>query len=165
VTVITVRSKDSALTRSDDIISRSSPAGRGANTAKDGYIQESSSECSNNYGQRQRRHPRTPPAYNFRDRQLMFHKMYQGRQPLIFVDTGLYQGGRHDWNGVHNKRDLVWAHRLDRVLKYNNVPVPRSTLTAPKQDAGSSLISRHPCDAAARYYSTQALGMMLGAEC
>ena len=67
----------------------------------------------------------------------MFDKMYQGRQPFTFVDTGLYQGGRHDWYGVHNERDLVWAHRLDRVLKHHNIPRRIPTSTAPKQDAGS----------------------------
>ena len=102
---------------------------------KDDYIPESDSECSNNYGQPRQRRRRAPPAYIFRDGQLMFHKMYQGRQPFTFVDTGLYQGGRHDWYGVHNERDLVWAHRLDRVLKHHNIP--RRTPAAPKQDAGS----------------------------
>ena len=102
---------------------------------KDDYIPESDSECSNNYGQPRKRRRPAPPAYIFRDGQLMFHKMYQGRQPFTFVDTGLYQGGRHDWNGVHNERDLVWAHRLDRVLKHHNIL--RRTATAPKQDAGS----------------------------
>ena len=102
---------------------------------KDDYIPESDSECSNNYGQPRQRRRRLPPAYIFRDGQLLFHKMYQGRQPFTFVDTGLYQGGRHDWYGVHNERDLVWAHRLDRVLKHHNIP--RRTHTAPKQDSGS----------------------------
>jgi len=102
---------------------------------KDDYIPESDSECSNNYGQRRQRRRRAPPAYIFRDGQLMFHKMYQGRQPFTFVDTGLYQGGRHDWYGVHNERDLVWAHRLDRVLKHHNIP--RRTPTVPKQYSGS----------------------------
>ena len=59
----------------------------------------------------------------------MFHKMYQGRQPFTFVDTGLYQGGRHDWYGVHNERDLVW------VLKHHNIP--RRPPAVPKQDASS----------------------------
>ena len=110
---------------------------------KDDYIPESDSECSraNNYGQPpgRQRSRRAPPAYIFRDGQLMFDKMYQGRQPFTFVDTGLYQGGRHDWYGVHNERDLVWAHRLDRVLKLHNIPrsTPNLNSTAPKQDAGS----------------------------
>ena len=104
---------------------------------KDDYIPESDSECSNNYGQPRQRRRRAPPAYIFRDGQLMFHKMYQGRQPFTFVDTGLYEGGRHDWYGVHNERDLVWAHRLDRVLKHHNIPRRTPTSIAPKQDAGS----------------------------
>ena len=110
---------------------------------KDDYIPESDSECSqaNNYCQPpgRQRSRRARPAYIFRDGQLMFDKMYQGRQPFTFVDTGLYQGGRHDWYGVHNERDLVWAHRLDRVLKLHNIPrsTPNLNSTAPKQDAGS----------------------------
>jgi hypothetical protein len=89
---------------------------------KDGYIQESSSECSNNYDQRQHRRPCTPPAYIFRDGQHMFHKMYQGRQPFTFVDTGLYQGGLHDWYGVHKAdcttgmgftTSAIWSGRID----------------------------------------------------
>ena len=104
---------------------------------KDDYIPESDSECSKNYGQTRQCRRRAPPAYIFRDGQLMFHKMYQGRQPFTFVDTGMYQGGRHDWYGVHNERDLVWAHRLDRVLKHHNIPRRTPTSTAPKQDAGS----------------------------
>jgi hypothetical protein len=82
----------------------------------------------------------------------MFHKMYQGRQPLAFVYTGLYQGRWHYWYGVHNKHDLVWAQQLDRVLKHHIILHSTPTSTVPKQDAARPpLVSRHLCNAAARY--------------
>jgi hypothetical protein len=98
---------------------------------KDDYIpdSESDSECSDNC-----QRPRAPPAYIFRDGQVMVHKSYQGRTPITFVDTGLYEGGQHDWYGVHTERDLVWARRLNLVLKRHNIL--RRALPAPKQDAG-----------------------------
>jgi hypothetical protein len=79
---------------------------------KDDFIPESDSECSNNFGQPGQRHQGAPPAYIFRDGQRMFHKMYQSRQPFTFVDTGLYQGGQHDWYGVHNERDHIWSGHI-----------------------------------------------------
>ena len=84
---------------------------------KDQYIPNSESECSDSCNR-----PRAPPAYLFRDGRLLFHKTYQGRQPFTFVDTRLYQGGRHDWYGVHNERDLLWARRLNLVLEHHNIP-------------------------------------------
>ena len=84
---------------------------------KDQYIPNSESECSDNCSR-----PRAPQAYLFRDGRLLFHKTYQGRQPFTFVDTRLYQGGRHDWYGVHNERDLLWARRLNLVLEHHNIP-------------------------------------------
>ena len=65
---------------------------------------------------------------------LMFHEAYQGRMPFTYVDTRLYEGGRHDWYGVHTDRDLVWAQRLNLVLQRHNIP--RRAPPAPKQDAG-----------------------------
>ena len=85
---------------------------------KDQYIPNSDSEGSDNCNR-----PRKPPAaFLFRDGKLMFHKTCQGRQPFTFVDTRLYKGGRHDWYGVHNERDLVWARRLKLVLEHHNIP-------------------------------------------
>jgi hypothetical protein len=85
---------------------------------KDDYVPDSgsNSECSDNC-----QWPRSPPAYIFRDGQVMVHKSYQGRTPFTFVDTGLYEGGRHDWYAVHTDRDLVWAQRLNLVLKRHNI--------------------------------------------
>ena len=85
---------------------------------KDQYVQDSGSdsECSELYDK-----TRAPPAYIFRDGRLMFHRKYQGRRPFTFVDTGLYEGGRHDWYGVHTDRDLIWANRLELVLQRHNI--------------------------------------------
>ena len=85
---------------------------------KDQHIQNSDSECSDNCDRL-----RAPPAaYLFRDGGLLFHKTYQGRRPFTFVDTCLYKGGRHDWYGVHNERDLVWARRHKLVLEQHTIP-------------------------------------------
>ena len=58
-----------------------------------------------------------PDDYVFRDGQLMFHKRCQGRRPYTFV----YEGGRHDWYGVHNESDLLWARRSSLVLKLDHM--------------------------------------------
>jgi len=84
---------------------------------KDQYVEDTYSDRSDSFPR-----ARVPPAHLFRDGRLMFHNTYQGRRPFTFVDTGLYEGGRHDWYGVHNERDLVWAHRLDMILKRHKVP-------------------------------------------
>ena len=101
---------------------------------KDDYIPDSETESvSDSERSDKRQRPRAPPAYIFRDGQLMFHKAYQGRMPFTYVDTRLYEGGRHDWYGVHTDRDLVWAQRLNLVLQRHNIP--RRAPPAPKQDA------------------------------
>ena len=96
---------------------------------KDQYIPDSDSECSCDNCNR----ARAPPAYLFRDGQLLVHKTYQGRQPFTFVDTRLYQGGRHDWYGVENERDLLWARRLNLVLEHHNIPRAPATMRAPRR--------------------------------
>ena len=100
------------------------------------YIAESDSEFSGNYCLPVLPTRSAPPAYLFRDGQLTFHKAYQSRQPFTFIDTGLYEGGRHDWYGVHTDRDLVWARRLNLVLQRHNIQ--RGDQAAPKQSVGSS---------------------------
>ena len=97
--------------------SRPSPP---AAPCKDRYVQESGSVSESSELRIQVR-PRAPPAYIIRDGHLMFHRKYQGRRPFTFVDTGLYEGGRHDWYGVHTDRDLIWANRLDLVLRRHNI--------------------------------------------
>jgi hypothetical protein len=78
---------------------------------KDDYIPDSESD---------KQRPRAPPAYIFCNGQLMFHKAYHGRMPFTYVNTRLYEGGRHDWYGVRTDRNMVWAQRLNLVLQRHN---------------------------------------------
>ena len=84
---------------------------------KDQYIPES--EGSDVEYERQRRPP--PPAKIFRYGQLMFHRTYKGPEPIGYVDTGLYEGGNHDWYEAYTDVDLRWARRLDLVLQRHHI--------------------------------------------
>ena len=84
---------------------------------KDQYISES--EGSTDKFDRQRRPP--PPAKLFRNGQLMFHRSYKGPEPIGYVDTGLYEGGNHDWYEAYTDVDLRWARRLDLVLQRHDI--------------------------------------------
>ena len=84
---------------------------------KDQYIPES--EGSDVEYERQRRPP--PPAKIFRYGQLMFHRTYKGPEPIGYVDTGLYEGGNHDWYEAYTDVDLRWARRLDLVLQRHRI--------------------------------------------
>ena len=84
---------------------------------KDQYIPES--EGSDDEYERQRRPPL--PAKVFRYGQLMFHRTYKGPEPIGYVDTGLYEGGNHDWYEAYTDVDLRWARRLDLVLQRHRI--------------------------------------------
>ena len=58
-----------------------------------------------------------PPAKIFRRGQLMYHAAHKGPVPVGYVDTGLYLGGKHDYYEAYDKRDLLWARRMDHVLR------------------------------------------------
>jgi hypothetical protein len=92
---------------------------------KDDYIPPSDSdgvesECAINYDA-------APAAKVFHRGQLHIHKSYTGREPVGFVDTGLYEGGQHDWYEAYSEADVRWASRLDYVLRRHKIPRWRST--------------------------------------
>ena len=61
--------------------------------------------------------PLPPPAKVFFCGQLMHHATYNGPEPIAYIDTGLYEGGRHDYYEAYNERDLLWLRRMDYVLR------------------------------------------------
>lgn len=83
---------------------------------KDQFVSES--DCSDNYNSLLRR---PPPSKLFRNGRLMFHKTYEGPEPISYVDTGLYEGGLNDWYEAYTESDLLWARRLDLVLERHNI--------------------------------------------
>jgi hypothetical protein len=82
---------------------------------KDQYHDISESETPDNYDS-------PAPEKLFRNGQLMFHKSYEGPEPISYVDTALYEGGRNDWYEAYTEVDLLWARRLDLVLRRHNIP-------------------------------------------
>ena len=42
--------------------------------------------------------------------------------PVTYVDTGLYEGGQHDWYEAYSEGDVRWARRLDYVLLRHKIP-------------------------------------------
>ena len=58
--------------------------------------------------------------------QLHIHKAYTGPEPVGYVDTGLYEGGQDDWYEAYSEGDVLWARRLDYVLRRHNIPRWRS---------------------------------------
>ena len=85
---------------------------------KDQYIPES--EGSDDKYDRQRRPPR--PAKLFRNGQLIFHRTYTGPEPIGYVDTGLYEGGNHDWYEAYTDVDLAYTDvELDLVLQQHHI--------------------------------------------
>ena len=78
---------------------------------KDQYISPSESESVSE--------AESPPplAKIFRRGQLMYHAAHKGPVPVGYVDTGLYLGGKHDYYEAYDKRDLLWARRMDHVLR------------------------------------------------
>jgi hypothetical protein len=63
-----------------------------------------------------------PPAKVFHKGLLMYHKAHKGPEPIAYVDTRLYEGGNHDYYEVYDKRDLLWARRIDHLLTCYQVP-------------------------------------------
>jgi hypothetical protein len=61
-----------------------------------------------------------PPLMIFQNGRVYIHKSYKGPKPLGFVNTRLYEGGRRDFFVAYTERDLVWARRLDYVLRRHN---------------------------------------------
>ncbi len=83
---------------------------------KDQYRDILESETPDNYDS-------PPPEKLFRNGQLTFqwHKSYEGLEPISYVDTGLYEGGRNDWHEAYTEVDLIWARQLDLVLRSQNI--------------------------------------------
>ena len=71
-------------------------------------------------GRRKARPKRTPPAKLFRDgeleSELLYHKDFEGPVPLCFVDTGLNEGGPHDYYVCFDKNDLLWGRRVKYLM-------------------------------------------------
>ena len=80
----------------------------------DQYISESESEAENPL--------RRPPAKIFRNGQLMYHTTYKGPEPIAYVDTGIYEGGRNDYYVAYNESELRWVRRMDYVLRAHKIP-------------------------------------------
>ena len=88
---------------------------------KDGYVSpsDSGSEPAST-------HDDAPAAKIFHRGQLHFHKTYTGPEPIGYVDTGLYEGGQHDWYEAYSEGDVRWARRLDYVLRRHKISRWRS---------------------------------------
>jgi hypothetical protein len=61
------------------------------------------------------------PTKVFRNGSVYFHKSYNGPRPLGFVNTRLYEGHSRDYFIAYTPRDLVWARRMDYVLRRHNL--------------------------------------------
>ena len=85
---------------------------------KDQYISpttsDSGSECAEPYGG-------APAAKVFHRGQLHIHKAYTGPEPVAYVDTGLYEGGQHDWYEAYSEVDIRWLRRIDFLLRRHNI--------------------------------------------
>jgi hypothetical protein len=62
-----------------------------------------------------------PPLKVFQNGRVYFHKSYKGPKPLGFVNTRLYEGGRRDFFVAYTEQELVWARRMDYVLRRHNL--------------------------------------------
>ena len=62
------------------------------------------------------------PVKVFQNGKLLYHKSYKGPEPITFVDTGLYQGGRNDFYEAYNERDLCWVRRIDYLMDAHKIP-------------------------------------------
>ena len=84
---------------------------------KDGYVSpsDSGSESAST-------HHDAPVAKIFHRGQLHFHKTCTGPEPVSYVDTGLYEGGQHDWYEAYSEGDVRWARQLDYVLRSHKIP-------------------------------------------
>jgi hypothetical protein len=66
--------------------------------------------------------PRSPPPLKiFHNGRVYFHKSYKGPKPLGFVNTRLYEGGCRDFFVAYTETELVWARRMDYVLRRHNL--------------------------------------------
>jgi hypothetical protein len=85
---------------------------------KDQYISpttsDSGSDCAEPYGG-------APAAKVFHRGQLHIHKAYTGPEPVAYVDTGLYEGGQHDWYEAYSEVDIRWLRRIDFLLRRHNI--------------------------------------------
>jgi hypothetical protein len=86
---------------------------------KDQYIPPSESEAESSDSELPLRRP---PAKVFRNGQLMYHKANHGPEPITYVDTRLYEGGRNDYYEAFNEGDLIWVRRIRDVLDSHNIP-------------------------------------------
>jgi hypothetical protein len=62
-----------------------------------------------------------PPAKIFRDGCVQYHKAYKGPQPISYVDTGVYEGGKKDFFVAYNEAELRWIRRIDYLLEFHGV--------------------------------------------
>ena len=65
---------------------------------------------------------RRPPAKVFSNGKLMYHKTYKGPEPIAYVDTGVYEGGRNDYYEAYTESDLRWVRSIDYVLGAHKIP-------------------------------------------
>ena len=63
-----------------------------------------------------------PPAKVFSRGILLHHATYKGRKPISYVDTGIYEDGRHNYYEAFIDEDLTWASCLDYVLRRHRIP-------------------------------------------
>jgi hypothetical protein len=77
---------------------------------KDQYIwpstSDSGSDCAEPYGG-------APAEKVFHREQLHIHKAYTGPEPVACENTGLYEGGQHDWYEAYSEVDIRWLRRID----------------------------------------------------
>ena len=65
---------------------------------------------------------RRRPAKLFRKGQLLYHKSFNGVEPITYVDTRLYEGGSNDYYEAYNRSDLRWVRRINNLLEAHNIP-------------------------------------------
>jgi hypothetical protein len=80
---------------------------------KDQYISEAELEAESL--------PRRRPAKIFRNGVLMYHKNFQGKTPITYVDTGLYEGGHDDYYEAYTSSDVRWIRRIHYLLHAHQI--------------------------------------------
>jgi hypothetical protein len=62
-----------------------------------------------------------PRSRSFTTGTSIFSKSYKGPKPLGFVNTRLYEGGPRDFFVSYTETELIWARRMDYVLRRHNL--------------------------------------------
>ena len=70
------------------------------------------------------------------------HKTYKDPVPLIYVDTGVYEGGSNDYYEVHTRDDLC---RIDYVMKYHRIQRWENKIISDSPAAGAAAPARRGC--------------------